>query len=157
MLGATTPFRWLSCAVPPVPIPNTEVKRTYTDNTWLETAREDRQLPGSKETQKCVSFLFACTKSDRRFTAGCMILDHIMINSLKSRIVDSLSRRSLERQTGKDAFEHLPRVKLLISHSIVFSASICLIVLWSSVLHSVCPFAFRPITIAAASEGLVNT
>ena len=27
---------------PPVPIPNTEVKLTCADNTWLETAREDR-------------------------------------------------------------------------------------------------------------------
>ena len=27
---------------PPVPIPNTEVKLTSVDNTWLETAREDR-------------------------------------------------------------------------------------------------------------------
>ena len=27
---------------PPVPIPNTEVKLASADNTWLETAREDR-------------------------------------------------------------------------------------------------------------------
>ena len=27
---------------PPVPIPNTEVKLTRADNTWLATAREDR-------------------------------------------------------------------------------------------------------------------
>ena len=27
---------------PPVPIPNTAVKLTGADNTWLETAREDR-------------------------------------------------------------------------------------------------------------------
>ena len=26
----------------PVPIPNTEVKLIYADNTWLEAAREDR-------------------------------------------------------------------------------------------------------------------
>jgi len=26
---------------PPVPIPNTEVKRCSGENTWLETARED--------------------------------------------------------------------------------------------------------------------
>ena len=30
---------------PPVPIPNTEVKLAYADNTWLETAREDRSAP----------------------------------------------------------------------------------------------------------------
>ena len=30
---------------PPVPIPNTAVKLTCADNTWLETAREDRKMP----------------------------------------------------------------------------------------------------------------
>ena len=30
---------------PPVPIPNTEVKLTCADNTWLATAREDRKMP----------------------------------------------------------------------------------------------------------------
>ena len=29
----------------PVPIPNTEVKLVCAENTWLETAREDRLLP----------------------------------------------------------------------------------------------------------------
>ena len=31
--------------VPPVPIPNTEVKPQHADGTWLETARESRSLP----------------------------------------------------------------------------------------------------------------
>ena len=31
--------------VPPVPIPNTEVKLSSADNTWRETAREDRSMP----------------------------------------------------------------------------------------------------------------
>ncbi len=30
---------------PPVPIPNTEVKLVSAENTWLETAREDRSSP----------------------------------------------------------------------------------------------------------------
>ena len=30
---------------PPVPIPNTAVKLTRADNTWLATAREDRYSP----------------------------------------------------------------------------------------------------------------
>ena len=30
---------------PPVPIPNTEVKLTYAENTCLETDREDRSAP----------------------------------------------------------------------------------------------------------------
>ena len=35
--------------VPPVPIPNTEVKPFSADGTWLETARESRSLPDSKK------------------------------------------------------------------------------------------------------------
>ena len=30
---------------PPVPIPNTEVKLSSAENTWLATAREDRKTP----------------------------------------------------------------------------------------------------------------
>ena len=30
---------------PPVPIPNTEVKLTCAENTWLEAARENRSMP----------------------------------------------------------------------------------------------------------------
>ncbi len=30
---------------PPVPIPNTEVKLNRAESTWLDTAREDRELP----------------------------------------------------------------------------------------------------------------
>ena len=30
---------------PPVPIPNTVVKLTSAENTWLETAWEDRKMP----------------------------------------------------------------------------------------------------------------
>ena len=33
--------------VPPVPIPNTEVKPFSVDGTWLVTARESRTLPDS--------------------------------------------------------------------------------------------------------------
>ena len=34
--------------VPPVPIPNTEVKLLSAESTWLATAREDRSSPVSK-------------------------------------------------------------------------------------------------------------
>ena len=34
---------------PPVPIPNTEVKLVRANNTWLETAREDRSTPTLKK------------------------------------------------------------------------------------------------------------
>ena len=33
--------------VPPVPIPNTEVKPSSADGTWLETARESKSPPES--------------------------------------------------------------------------------------------------------------
>ena len=35
--------------VPPVPIPNTEVKTFSADGTWLDTARESRSPPDSNE------------------------------------------------------------------------------------------------------------
>ena len=35
---------------PPVPIPNTEVKLISADDTWLETARENRYSPTQKQT-----------------------------------------------------------------------------------------------------------
>ena len=37
--------------VPPVPIPNTEVKPFSAESTWLDTAREDRSLPESNIPQ----------------------------------------------------------------------------------------------------------
>ena len=36
---------------PPVPISNTEVKLTGADNTWLETAREDKLTPTQRQRQ----------------------------------------------------------------------------------------------------------
>ena len=46
--------------VPPVPIPNTEVKLLIVENTWLVTAREDRTLPDNniKATLKGCFFDF---------------------------------------------------------------------------------------------------
>ena len=40
--------------VPPVPIPNTEVKLTSVENTWLETAWEDRAVPVLSKSKKLV-------------------------------------------------------------------------------------------------------
>ena len=37
--------------VPPVPIPNTEVKPQHVDGTWLVTARKSRSLPHSNIPQ----------------------------------------------------------------------------------------------------------
>ena len=36
----------------PVPIPNTTVKTQTADDTWLETARESKWLPGYKKEVK---------------------------------------------------------------------------------------------------------
>lgn len=33
---------------PPVPIPNTEVKLISAEDTWLETARDNRKMPTHK-------------------------------------------------------------------------------------------------------------
>jgi hypothetical protein len=47
---------------PPVPIPNTEVKPARAENTWLETAREDRFSPTLKDGFfiEAVFFCFKC-------------------------------------------------------------------------------------------------
>ena len=37
-----------SCEVPPVPIPNTEVKPLRAEGTWLVTARESRAMPAQR-------------------------------------------------------------------------------------------------------------
>ncbi len=39
---------------PPVPIPNTEVKLFYVDDTWRETARESRKLPDLRPVGQAV-------------------------------------------------------------------------------------------------------
>ena len=44
--------------VPPVPIPNTEVKPFSVDGTWLETARESRSSPDSNNTRRMASVFF---------------------------------------------------------------------------------------------------
>ena len=40
---------------PPVPIPNTAVKLTRVENTWLVTARKDRSSPTQTEKHKSAS------------------------------------------------------------------------------------------------------
>ena len=46
--------------VPPVPIPNTEVKPQHADGTWLETARESRSLPHSHSRSAFAGRAFLC-------------------------------------------------------------------------------------------------
>ena len=43
--------------VPPVPIPNTEVKLTCAEDTWREAARKNRSSPALRESRKCGSLL----------------------------------------------------------------------------------------------------
>ena len=42
--------------VPPVPIPNTEVKPFSAESTWLDTAREDRSSPDSNGYEEKSSY-----------------------------------------------------------------------------------------------------
>ena len=42
---------------PPVPIPNTEVKLWYADNTWVATLRKDRSMLTPDHLMKVVFFL----------------------------------------------------------------------------------------------------
>ena len=52
--------------VPPVPIPNTEVKPLSADGTWLETARESRSPPDSIKVlveRLTPVFLWFCTEN----------------------------------------------------------------------------------------------
>ena len=50
-----------SLRVPPVPIPNTEVKPQHADSTWLETAREGRSSPDSNKEHRKSDALFFFT------------------------------------------------------------------------------------------------
>ena len=43
---------------PPVPIPNTEVKLSYADDTRLETGRENRSTPTQKSKQRYLCLLY---------------------------------------------------------------------------------------------------
>ena len=46
---------------PPVPMPNTEVKLIYVENTWLVTTWEDRKMPTYLSMiEKSLSFLYLC-------------------------------------------------------------------------------------------------
>ena len=47
-----------SCEDTPVPMPNTEVKLTNAESTWLEAAREDRKLLIKKEALREIWVLF---------------------------------------------------------------------------------------------------
>ena len=57
--------------VPPVPIPNTEVKPFSADGTWLDTARESRSPPDSNREDIILSHAsIAQWQSIRLLTEG---------------------------------------------------------------------------------------
>ena len=53
--------------VPPVPIPNTVVKHSEAESTWVATPWEDRKLPVKKRSICCMAgaFLYMCISSQR--------------------------------------------------------------------------------------------
>ena len=51
--------------VPPVPIPNTEVKLIRVDNTWMEASREDKSMPAQAREIHFSGFsCFLCSPLD---------------------------------------------------------------------------------------------
>ena len=60
--------------VPPVPIPNTEVKPFSADGTWLETARESRSLPESNCRSSKELLFFSFRKKIRNAESGINIV-----------------------------------------------------------------------------------
>ena len=56
---------------PPVPIPNTEVKLIRVENTWLETAREDRTMPVPNTGNPFIGFLVILLLSSVGRARGC--------------------------------------------------------------------------------------
>ena len=63
--GTTFRYGGNSCEDTPVPMPNTEVKLTNAESTWLEAAWEDRKLPNKKDTVSGVSFYLAILVTPR--------------------------------------------------------------------------------------------
>ena len=56
---------------PPVPIPNTEVKLSSAENTWLVTAREDREMPTrSIHPNGCFALYSSIAQSVERMTVN---------------------------------------------------------------------------------------
>ena len=59
---------------PPVPIPNTEVKLISVEDTWLETARENRETPTQSQNSVesiRLSFWYICLLSSVGRACGC--------------------------------------------------------------------------------------
>ena len=61
---------------PPVPIPNTEVKLTRADNTWLEAARKDRSMPTLRPQSKDCGF----SLSYFTYAPLAQLVEHLTLN-----------------------------------------------------------------------------
>ena len=57
---------------PPVPIPNTEVKLSGAENTWLVTARENREMPTQRASHPkgCFAIYSSIAQSVERMTVN---------------------------------------------------------------------------------------
>ena len=56
---------------PPVPIPNTEVKLSGAENTWLVTVRKDREMPTqSIHPEGCIALYSSIAQSVERMTVN---------------------------------------------------------------------------------------
>ena len=56
---------------PPVPIPNTEVKLSGAENTWLVTAWKDREMPTqSIHPEGCIALYSSIAQSVERMTVN---------------------------------------------------------------------------------------
>ena len=56
--------------VPPVPIPNTEVKLVRAENTWRAASRKDRSMPASAQLPRsCAELVFLLSSVGR--ACGC--------------------------------------------------------------------------------------
>ena len=71
--------------VPPVPIPNTEVKLSCAESTWLDTAWEDMSMPVSKTKKHTVCVLF-CFSNIRYWYVVCCRVQPINKDSKKENI-----------------------------------------------------------------------
>ena len=68
---------------PPVPMPNTEVKLLCVDNTWRETAREDRKLPERKAI--ALQWLFFVGKRSFKGQTKCVLRNYGVILAICRR------------------------------------------------------------------------
>ena len=84
--------------VPPVPIPNTEVKLISVENTWLATAWEDRTVP------------VQITERSKTFSAYCSLAQSVERMTVNHDVVSSsltgAAKKNRLVETGRFCFLH---------------------------------------------------